>query len=190
MTKCLSETNGFIFLNPGHSMGSLCGSGPQGFRQLTKHILLLLCCPPTMLFTYRRTSGSVQQMNEMAWLSFTEPLHRKSWLEPLTVIMSKMVIYEWYKLFEVSDFKIPHCLKKYRHLSTSVLFHFLWSATLTIKNDEELESTTEYTLKARKSKNYELTDMKLFLSWKLFYHIFYHALHIVRNLVRQLFPLI
>lgn len=82
----------------GHSMGSLCGSGPQGFRQLTKHILLLLCCPPTMLFTYRRTSESVQQMNEKAWLSFTEPLHRKSWSEPLTVIMSKLVIYDWCKL--------------------------------------------------------------------------------------------
>lgn len=93
MTKCLSETNGFIFPNPGHSMGSLCSSGPQGFRQLTKHILLLLCCPPTMLFTYRRTSGSVRQMNEIAWLSFTELLHRKSWIETLSMMMPKMLMY-------------------------------------------------------------------------------------------------
>lgn len=76
MTKCLSETNGFIFLNPGHSTVSLCSSGPQGFRQLTKHILLLLCCLPTMLFTYRRMGGSVQQMNETAWISLTEPIEK------------------------------------------------------------------------------------------------------------------
>lgn len=119
MTKCLSETNGFIFLNPGHSMGSLCGSGPQGFRQLTKHILLLLCCPPTMLFTYRRTSGSVQQMNEVAWLSFTEPLHRKSWMWNSdsfceTTGISNMII-KWCKLSWAPQ--IPHCLINYRYLS-------------------------------------------------------------------------
>lgn len=75
--NCFSETNSFIFLNPQYSMGSLCGSGPQGFRLLTKHILLLLCCLPTMLFTYRRTSGSVQ-MNQIAWLSLTQPFHRQT----------------------------------------------------------------------------------------------------------------
>lgn len=182
MTKCLSETNGFIFLNPGHSMGSLCGSGPQGFRQLTKHILLLLCCLPTMLFTYRRTSGSVQQMNEMAWLSFTEPLHRKSWMEPLTVIMSKMVIYEWYKLFEVSDFKIPHCLK-----STDI---YQLAVISNINNKKWWKIGGYHRVHHFEGKNDELTVMKLFLNWKLFYHIFYHALHIVPNLVRQLLPLI
>lgn len=76
MTKCLSETNGFIFLNPGNNMGSLYGSGPLGFRQLTKHILLLLCCPSTMLFTYRRMSASLRLIDKVAWVSYIYPLHR------------------------------------------------------------------------------------------------------------------
>lgn len=118
MTKCLSETNGFIFLNPGHSMGSLCGSGPQGFRQLTKHILLLLCCLPTMLCTYRRTSGSVQQMNEMAWLSFTEPLRRKSrtWSRPKRSFTNDINYFKY--LYQFSWF----------------FFHVLCSATLTVNS--------------------------------------------------------
>lgn len=57
-------------------------------------------------------------------------------------------------------FKITHCLRKHRHLSTSMLFfiffffHFLWWATLTLNINEKLENTTEYiTLKAGKSEN-------------------------------------
>lgn len=127
MTKCLSETNGFIFLNPGNSMQSLCGSGPQGFRQLTKPILLLLCCLPTMLFTYRRTRGSVQQMNEVAWLCFTEPLHRKSWMAPVIVIMPEMVISGWWILNN-----LMYKMSKYV-TNFYLLFCFLWMATLTLK---------------------------------------------------------
>lgn len=38
MTKCLCETIGVDFSpNPGYSVGSLCGSGSQWFRRLTKH---------------------------------------------------------------------------------------------------------------------------------------------------------
>lgn len=60
-----------------HRAESLCSSGPQGFRPLTKHTLLLLCryCrPTTMLLTYR--SWGVQLMSEMAEFSFRQLFFR------------------------------------------------------------------------------------------------------------------
>lgn len=113
MTKCLSETNGFIFLNPRHSSVSLCSSGPQGFRQLTKHILLLLCCLPTMLFTYRRMGGSVQQMNETAWISLTEPIEKfncSSWSCPKCKCL--MIQVPVPRIFTFCDQQ--HCILRYR----------------------------------------------------------------------------
>lgn len=96
-----------IYFSPirGHSAGSLCSSGPQGFRRLTKHVLLLLCCPPTMLFTYRRTSGSVRLMNEIARLSVTEPLHRKSWFPPTTTVSDRSQSWSIYALFQLQGSK-------------------------------------------------------------------------------------
>lgn len=68
MTKCI-ETIGWTLPSiRRHSEGSLCGSGPQDFRQLTKQLLLALDWLAAMLFspTGKRLCESAG-LNEVAW---------------------------------------------------------------------------------------------------------------------------
>lgn len=68
MTKCI-ETIGWTLPSiRWHSEGSLCGSGPQDFRQLTKQLLLTLDWLAAMLFspTGKGLCESAR-LNEVIW---------------------------------------------------------------------------------------------------------------------------
>lgn len=70
ITKCVETFGRTLPSIRWHSKGSLCGSGPRDFRQLTKQLLLALDWLAAMLFrpTGKRQCESVG-LNEVAWLS-------------------------------------------------------------------------------------------------------------------------
>lgn len=69
MTKCIETIGGTLASIRQHSEESLCGSGPQDFRQLTKQLLLALHWTAAMLF--RPTGKSLCLLNEV--LPLTSP---------------------------------------------------------------------------------------------------------------------